>query len=676
MRPEQARLSALVDSSDDGIHTMTLDGIVVSWNAACERIYGYSAQEMIGRPIATVVPPERMDELHALLERLRRGERGQSFETSRVRKDGRRIDVDLTPLPLHDGGRQVSWILTIARDIGARKEAEREIAGDHERERRLRTQLEAIGRATEAIAEAVALVPETDVNAVLQTIVLQAQTITGARYAALGIGDDPERPFHPWVWSGISPQEAVAIGRFPRPVGLLGVVACQGRSVRLRSIAGSAEGVGLPPGHPPMTSLLGVPIRYQGRSVGNLYLADKRVGGEFTEEDHRLVEMLALRAGTALETARLYREEALAKTWLEGVIEGMPGSVLLADIDGRVSYNLAALALVCKDAAGEDGAGAPLRLDLRRSTGEPLPWREQPLALALYEGVTVMGVELLLYCRADCVLPMLVSASPVRDRAQRTVGAVCVLQDVTALKRLEQLREEWMAVVAHDLRQPLSTISIAAALLERQSLGPADASAAKAIDRIHGATARLVTMVGDLLDTSRLEAQRLALRREPTDVPRLVRDIVEATAEGLKGHRVVVNVHGEPPRASVDPARFEQVLANLLSNASKYGEPGTDIVIDVAEQVGAIEISVTNLGAGLGPEEQSRLFTRFYRARPEGAEHGLGLGLYITKGLVVAHGGRIWVESVPGATTTFHFTMPTSEPQPQHPALGTPDRAR
>ncbi len=166
-----------------------------------------------------------------------------------------------------------------------------------------------------------------------------------------------------------------------------------------------------------------------------------------------------------------------------------------------------------------------------------------------------------------------------------------------------------------------------AAVLAHLPLGTADPRAAKAIERIRCATARLVAMIGDLLDTSRLEAQRMTLRRELTDVPRLVRDIVDATAEGMEGHRVVVNVHGEPPSVSVDPARFEQMLANLLSNAAKYGEPGTDIAVDIAERVDALEIAVTNRGAGLGSEEQARLFTRFYRARPQGAERGLGLGL-------------------------------------------------
>jgi PAS domain S-box-containing protein len=658
----QGRLAALVESSNDGIIAMTPEGIIVSWNAACERIYGYSSEEMVGRSITSLVPPEGMTELQATLQQVRRGERINSVETSRVRKDGSRVEVEITTSPVLAADGHVSDISAIIRSIGARKESEREIACSHERERRLREQIEALGNASEAISEAVAMLPETEVNAVLHTILLQAQTITGARYAALGIGNDPERPFQPWLWSGISPHDAAALGRPPRPVGLLGIVACQGRTVRTSGIAQSSAGVVLPPGHPRITTFLGVPIRYHGRAVGNLYLSGKRDASEFTEDDQRTVEILALRAGLALETARAYREEALAKSWLQGVIDGIPESVLLADEHGRVSYNPAASALVCEDVTGEDGAGAPLRLDLRRPTGERLSWREQPLARALHEGTTVTGIELSLHCWPGQTLPMLVSASPLRDRALRTVGAVCVLQDVTGLKQLEHLREEWTAVVAHDLRQPLNMIAMATAVLEHFSLDTTDPRALKAIGRIRTATARLVAMIGDLLDTSRIEAQKLTLRREPTDVPHLVRDIVDAIIDGLDGHRVVVSVHGEPARASVDPARIEQVLVNLLSNAAKYGEPGSDIAVEVVNRITAIEIAVTNRGAGLRPEEQAKLFTRFYRAQPGCAERGLGLGLYICKGLVEAHGGRIWVESIPGATTTFHFTLPLSTP--------------
>jgi len=106
-------------------------------------------------------------------------------------------------------------------------------------------------------------------------------------------------------------------------------------------------------------------------------------------------------------------------------------------------------------------------------------------------------------------------------------------------------------------------------------------------------------------------------------------------------------------RVDVDPQRLEQVLTNLISNAGKYSEPGSDIIVEVAASAAEARISVTNVGPGISPAEQAHLFERFYRAPRAGGRSGLGLGLYIVHGLVVAHGGRIWVESEPGRATTF-----------------------
>ncbi|MBI4498793.1 MAG: PAS domain S-box protein [Chloroflexi bacterium] len=173
-----------------------------------------------------------------------------------------------------------------------------------ERERLLRGQVEAVRHAALAISE------EFGVRAVLQTIVEHARTVASAQYAALGVGTDPTRPFDPWVFSGISPEQAAAVGRVPRPVGLLGAVSSGGQAIRLSHVAQDLRYAGLPPGHPVFTSFLGVPIRYRGRSLGNLYLANK-VGAEaFTEADQRAVELLAQHAALALEHTRVHEQMA------------------------------------------------------------------------------------------------------------------------------------------------------------------------------------------------------------------------------------------------------------------------------------------------------------------------------------------------------------------------------
>jgi signal transduction histidine kinase len=145
------------------------------------------------------------------------------------------------------------------------------------------------------------------------------------------------------------------------------------------------------------------------------------------------------------------------------------------------------------------------------------------------------------------------------------------------------------------------------------------------------------------------------------DLVALVRAVVERTAALTQGHPVRVDVAGEIPPLELDPERIEQILDNLLSNAAKYSYPTTEIVVEIERCGAAVEVSVTNQGDGIAPEELPRLFRRFYRTveARAGQVAGVGLGLYITKGLVEAHGGRIWAESTPGQTTTFRFTLPT-----------------
>jgi signal transduction histidine kinase len=174
-------------------------------------------------------------------------------------------------------------------------------------------------------------------------------------------------------------------------------------------------------------------------------------------------------------------------------------------------------------------------------------------------------------------------------------------------------------------------------------------------------------MIDELLDATRLEAQRMTLTPKAVDVAALAREVCERTANVTAGHPVLVREAGAPREAWADPARVEQVIANLVSNAAKYGAPGSEIRVDVDGSGDAVEVTVTNQGRGLAPDELPRLFQRFMRSRASVAEGttGIGLGLYICKGLVEAHGGRMWAESTPGETTSFHFTLPAAgEPRP------------
>ena len=398
-------------------------------------------------------------------------------------------------------------------------------------------QLRAVIEGMAAIAAPVA----TSVDEVLSRIATVAMELTGARYCALGIGTDPHEQFDPWVFIGVSDEQARAIGRTPRPVCLLGAVPHGGRPIRLREMQRDPRFCGFPKHHPQMRSFLGVPIRLGDRSIGNLYLTDKEGAEEFSEEDQLIVEALAVHAGVAAESAKLYEES-------------------------------------------------------RRRTAELEEERHQ--------------------------------------------------------------RERFISVVSHELRGPIAVLMGYSDLLPLWDKLPPQRRelALKAI----GTQARLMNrLIGDLLDTSRIQTGRFAVDKAPMDLAEIARRTVAAQQATVATHAI----HLETPEhvtVEADEGRIAQALNNLLGNAVKYSPEGTEIWVRVEERESEALVSVADQGIGIPPELMPQLFQPYSRLyREQGAAKGIGLGLFITKGIVEAHGGRLWAES-PGAGqgTTFYFTLP------------------
>ena len=278
-------------------------------------------------------------------------------------------------------------------------------------------------------------------------------------------------------------------------------------------------------------------------------------------------------------------------------------------------------------------------------------------------GEHVIGFETVRMRKDGTRFPASVTISPVRDRAGRIATISSVVRDITELKELERQREEWASLVAHDLRQPLGTIALHAqvALKRLERMEPLASQRGKdSLRQILGATQRLDRMVGDLTDASRIEAGRLPLDLCEVDLAVVVKDLLARTAPVTAGRPVTLKTRGAPRRVTVDPARIEQVLSNLLSNALKYGDPGSEVAFEIEWREGDVEIAVTNHGPGIPPNELELIFGRFQRATTARSSRvpGLGVGLYISQGLVEAHGGRLSVESTPHATTTFRVDLP------------------
>jgi PAS domain S-box-containing protein len=376
-------------------------------------------------------------------------------------------------------------------------------------------------------------------------------------------------------------------------------------------------------------------------------------------------------AGAREADRRLYAGEAARRAWLMSIIDQMPEGVLLLNEGGGVeAMNRALLTLATEPSGSADLGGNPSLFDVRAPDGSPIPFNDYLVVRALRRGEVATDREHLVRLSDGRFVPVLVSAAPVRDATGRITGAVAIVRDITARKQLERLREEWASVVAHDLRQPVGAISLTAESLFRLHGGELPDKERKAVDRIRSASKRLNRMIEDLLDASRIEAKQLSVEPRAIDFRAIVDAVLESHREGTSTIRVVAE--GET-WAWIDPDRIHQVLDNLLSNAGKYGRPDTEIRIDCLDRGEMLEVVVTNQGPGIPAEELPQLFSRFGRTRDARADRtpGIGLGLYIARGLVEAHGGRIWAESVPGATTSFHFTIPaTSHRGGRHEGVG------
>ena len=299
-----------------------------------------------------------------------------------------------------------------------------------------------------------------------------------------------------------------------------------------------------------------------------------------------------------------------------------------------------------------------LRLtDLRTPRGEPVPPTEFASERAL-RGEHVTGYRVSIRRPDGQRRELLANASPIRGEQGRILGAVLDFDDITALIRLQEQREDILRAVSHDLRNPLAGILGQAQLCERR-LAKAGLERERAnAQAIIAAAQRMNALIQDLVDMARSETGQLRLRRQPVDLASFAAGLKERLAPSLDMARVELRIPEHLPPVWADPDRLERILTNLLSNALKYSTPGTPVVVSASERDGEVVVSVTDRGPGIAPEDLERLFQRYTRARA--GREGVGLGLYITRQLVEAHGGRVWAESQVGVGSTFSFSLPSA----------------
>ena len=628
-------LASIVESSDDAIVSKSLAGIIQSWNAAAERMFGYTADQAIGRHISIVIPPDRLAEEDQIIASLKAGRRVDHFETERVRSDGRRILVSLTVSPVKDESGAVIGASKIVRDVTRQRHAE-------QRERQLLSEAAAASAKFGAFFEQ---------GAVLAIIADVDGTIREAnRLSSEGCGYGREQIVGRRLWDGPwwAPSAAAAA-----QIKTAAADAANGQTFRAEVpyyVAGGLER---------RADVTVVPIR----------------DGEAD------VRFLAL---TGTDITDRVRAEADRNKFVT-LIENSTDFIGICDLDGVPFFiNRAGLELVGLDSI-EAARRAPVRSFFFPEDQSAIVDEFFPRVLAEGHGETEVRFR---HFKTGEARWMAYKVLTLPDAAGRPIAFATVSQDVTDRRRLEddlrrlaadlsdadRRKNEFLAMLAHELRNPLAPISNAVHALRLRSDAASVRLAGEMLERQVGQMARLVD---DLLDMSRITRGRIELRKERVEFAAIVNQAVDAVRAlySSMNHQLSVTLPMQPVYLDADPTRLAQVVGNLLNNACKFTDSGGQIALRVDLVGRDVVLRVRDNGIGIEPAQLPRLFEMFTQVDTslDRSRGGLGIGLTLVKTLVELQGGRVEAHSEGlGRGSEFVIRLPVAIDQP---AAAAPPRA-
>jgi PAS domain S-box-containing protein len=643
------RLAAVVDSSDDAIISKDLNGMINAWNRGAEKVFGYPAAEVIGKPMLMLFPPERVGEERNILERIGRGESVEHFETVRVRKDGTRIDISTTISPVKDGGGAIVGASNIARDITARNRAE---AALRQSDARRKFALE-----TAKLGDW-----EMDLTTLQATRSFLHDEIFGyhsplpewsfdtfLRHVHPDDRDEVREDFQSCVSQGKKWDFECRIVRMDGEIRWLW--AC---GDHYRDPSGDA------------THMFGIVEDITERKIAEEHLAEQ------TEELSRQTEEL-VRSRQSLE-----EQTRMLKLVLESVGDGLVAS----DREGRF--------LIWNDSATKLLGRGPSDLSTEQWSPyygcyqldgiTPTPTAQLPLVRAL-NGESLHTELIVRRPGSEQVSFLEFAARPMKDDQGNPCGGVVAFRDITErktaereiqelneglearvvertaqLQRANQELEAFTYSVSHDLRAPLRHISGFSKILSEEYGPNLPPDAHHHLQRIQDGTRRMGQLVDDLLSLARLGRRDLSLRA--SKLRPLVDEVIVDLAPECAGRLLEWKV-GNLPVVACDPILIRQVFHNLIGNALKYSRPRSTAVIEIGQiqENGRPVIFVRDNGVGFNMKYVDKLFGVFQRLHRSEDFEGTGVGLATAHRIVQKHGGRIWAEAELDKGATFYFTL-------------------
>ena len=603
------RLAAIVQSSDDAIIGKTLDGVIISWNKGAEKIYGYSEDEVKGKFVSLLVPPEYKDETPGLITKIRRGERTEHLETVRIRKDGQRINISLTVSPIYDASGNVIGASAIARDITERKKVEAQLKESESKVRAILDQtFQFIGLMT--------------IDGTLIEVNKAAVDLVGTDEQLLN------KPFWDTPWWKHSPQLQEKLREAIKKVAA-------GELVRFEATHKAKDGS----------------LHYIDFSLKPVKDATGKII-YMIPEGHDITERKAMEQKLA----------ATAKEW-EATFNSITDFVSIQDRDFRLVKVNKAYADLFK--TNPEALIGRICHSVMHKTDEPCfncPQQEtaktkKPSRLEYFEE------------RFNAYLE--VSTSPIFDARGEVIGTVHIAKNITerkniekALKEAAELKSHFTSMVSHELRTPLAAIKESISIVMDGTAGGLNDEQKDFLDISKRNVDRLARLINDVLDYQKLESGKFEFHFQENDINEIIKETENTMISIAKerGLDIILNLEENLPKIQCDKDKIVQVLTNLLSNAIKFTDKGS-VTIFSEKQDNAIEVRIKDTGIGIRKEDFPRLFRAFEQLEKGGDRKtgSTGLGLVISKDIIEKHKGKIWVESEFGKGTVFHIMLPITE---------------
>lgn len=412
--------------------------------------------------------------------------------------------------------------------------------------------------------------------------------------------------------------------------------------------------------------MLVVPIMFQSKTLGAMVVSHSQTNYE--EHDVWLLSLIASRLGVLIENASLYHDVNARRERWEAVFKFTEEGIVIFDADGRIEgFNPASVKLT--QYSVKEALGQPYTKIVKSITPEGTDLSTvSPLRKVLSEGKTITKSEQLIETKNKDYLWTEVSYSPIFDNAGRVINGLAIIRNVQKDREIEDIKSDFISIVSHELRTPLSAIKGFLSMLIKKDFGELNEKQFHFLGRVYQSNQRMINLVEDLLNVSYIESGKIKLSPKPLMVEHVINDVItELATKGFEKQIMLkVNRRQRLPLVLADESRLRQVLTNMIDNAIKYSLPKSEVTVDFRVQADELITSVTDQGVGITAGQIDRIFQKFGRVyNPMSLQAGgSGLGLYIVKNLVEAHGGKIWVTSREGKGSKFSFTLPITKQLP------------